>query len=86
VDAGIRRKRKMTVERIRENLVMATPAEGKRLVSVGGKTVAEGCVYAPSSEALAAWSEMDLEEAESLKAQWESETEEAEVQEEGGQE
>ena len=65
----------MTIEKLKDNLVKATPEEGRRLVSVGGKTVAEGCVYAPSSEALAAWSEMDLAEAESFKAQWESDME-----------
>ena len=70
----------MTVETIREKLVRATPEEGKRLVSVGGKMVAEGSVYAPSLETLAAWSEMDLAEAKSLKAQWESETLASDIQ------
>lgn len=73
----------MVIETIRGNLVRATPEEGKRLVSVGGKTVAEGSIYVPSPEAVEAWSEMDLAEAEGLKAQWEAETEETEAEEDG---
>ena len=63
----------MVIEEIRENLVRATPADGRRLVNADGRTVAEGEVYAPSTEALAAWAEMDASEAGSLASEWDAE-------------
>ena len=60
----------MTIEKLKDNLVKATPADGKRLVNVDERTIAEGGVYAPSSEALAAWAEMDVSEAEIHAAAW----------------
>ena len=72
----------MEVKNVIENLVMLVPEAGKKLVNIDGKVVASNVVYVKEESMASAWTELDIEEADTLEKQWRLEEEEEDVSKE----